>query len=120
MTKNNVYFFHFGEGGCYYAADTFEQAKKMALNDKEFVDGIEFPEDKIKGKQEMEYIKSDHAKPLKTDYEGFLDVNKMNEIGIIWFDCCKCGDHDFEFIDHEENYRCKACGHIDSVPYVNI
>lgn len=54
-----------------------------------------------------------------TEYEGVLDVEQIYEVGIIWFQCDNCGDDDFKFIDNGENYKCKACGHADRVPYAN-
>lgn len=54
---------------------------------------------------------------LETDYEGELDIFQINELGLTWWDCPKCGKEDFEIITDRE-YQCKNCGNIEAIPYV--
>ena len=52
-----------------------------------------------------------------TDYEGELNISQINELGLSWWACEKCDKEEFEIID-AQNYKCKKCGHIGKIPYI--
>ncbi len=53
----------------------------------------------------------------ETDYEGELNIDQINELGLTWWACDKCDNEDFEIIDGE-HYKCKNCGNIGEIPYI--
>jgi hypothetical protein len=115
---NKVYFFYDEEGyGRYVAHKTFKEAKDIALMcptfdmlDNPFIDIRGNLVKKVNHKTEEEYI-------VKTEkYFGLLDVEELNELGLLWWQCPECGDDDFEIIDGGENYKC-ACGYCGQTPY---
>ncbi len=54
----------------------------------------------------------------ETNYEGELDIYKINELGLAWWACGNCDNEDFEILNREE-YRCKNCGEVQLIPYIN-
>lgn len=54
----------------------------------------------------------------ETEYEGELDIKQINELGIAWWSCENCDKEDFEILNASE-YKCKNCGEIYKIPYVN-
>lgn len=108
---NKVYFFtsRYHDGGFYIAAKTWKEARRHATC-HELADDVEsFIDYKghvlQKGK-------------LTTEHHGVLNLNQMQEIGLLWFECSECGSDQLKF-PNDEKYVCK-CGHEDEVPYVDL
>lgn len=57
----------------------------------------------------------------ETDYEGELDIFKINELGLAWWSCesNNCLKEDFEILGDGRKYKCKECGMICDIPYIN-
>ena len=53
----------------------------------------------------------------ETEFEGELDIEQINQLGLTWWDCPECQNEDFEIID-DYHYRCKNCGKTDEIPYI--
>lgn len=116
-TLNKVYLFHPKDMhiGYVIAAKNFKEARKTALItdlqelcDTPFID--------ITG-----YILKKDGKPIRTKYEGKLNVKKRGELGILWFECPECEAEDFEFSniikDVYMSLKCKKCGCEGDAPY---
>ena len=54
---------------------------------------------------------------VNTEYEGELDIEQINELGLTWWACEECEKEEFEIID-KYTYKCKNCGHQDGIPYL--
>lgn len=54
----------------------------------------------------------------ETDYEGELNIEQINELGLAWWSCPECDKEEFEIISEYE-YQCKNCKGIFGIPYVN-
>lgn len=55
---------------------------------------------------------------VETDYEGELDIDQINELGLSWWACEKCDKENFEIVD-TYHYKCKNCNHIGEIPYID-
>lgn len=54
---------------------------------------------------------------VKTKYEGQLNIQQINEIGLAWWCCEHCENEEFEIID-KYTYRCMKCGKTGKIPYL--
>lgn len=114
---NKVYHFHPKNTGTGFAiaAKNFKEARTIALSThlQEF---CENPFIDIRG-----FIMKKDGKPIRTKYEGKLNVKQQGELDILWFECPKCEAKKFEFIDFAgddyNSMKCKKCGHEGKVPY---
>lgn len=110
VRKNKVYF---AEGdpdyGCIYiAAKTSKEAKNIALC-------TWVAETVYNPFIEMRVCRVWSVK--ETDYDGELNIKQINELGITWWDCPKCGKEEFEIID-THYYKCKNCEYEGEIPYI--
>jgi len=109
--KNKVYS---AEGnpdyGCVYiAAQNSKEAKKIAL-------GTFVAETVYNPFIELRVLRCWSVK--ETEYEGELDIEQINELGITWWDCPNCNKEEFTIISEYE-YQCKNCKHINRIPYID-
>ncbi len=54
---------------------------------------------------------------VETKYEGELNIQQINELGLAWWCCEHCENEEFEILDID-SYRCMKCGHIGNIPYI--
>lgn len=112
---NKVYFFSSNDAGGIYVADKdFKSAKAIAINNKLIAEHSDNPFIDTRGHLCRDYNK----KPIKTELKGDLSIQQIIDIGFAWWDCKECNNDDFEVIDHESSYKCRACGYVDNIPYV--
>jgi hypothetical protein len=115
---NKVYFFRekSGEfGGVYVAAETWKKARNIAITEElisEYADNVITD---IEG----HLCRNNNKKPIITEIEGILNVQQICDLGLAWWDCEECGDDDFEILNYESEFKCRKCGFIDDIPYVN-
>jgi predicted RNA-binding Zn-ribbon protein involved in translation (DUF1610 family) len=63
------------------------------------------------------------GKPIFTEKNGFIDMEELIPKGYkTWWNCPECGDEGdkeaaFEYVAIDQ-YRCKGCGYIGSIPFV--
>ncbi|WP_304393126.1 hypothetical protein [uncultured Clostridium sp.] len=53
----------------------------------------------------------------ETDYDGELNIEQINELGLTWWACPDCDKEDFEIVN-ERTYRCKNCNKTFEIPYI--
>jgi len=117
---NKVYFFNEKSGdygGVYVAAKTWKEARNTAVSDELISDHVDNPITEVEG-----YLCRKNKKPITTELEGILDIKKINEVGCAWWSCDndECGgEGNFEILDDELNYKCRECGGVYTIPYVN-
>ncbi len=107
--KNRVYTI---EGdpdyGCIYvAAKTSKDAKTFGLNTW-VSEHLENPW------VEMRVL---WRRGIETEYEGELNIEQINELGLAWWACPNCDKEDFEILD-TYHYKCKNCKNEYEIPYV--
>lgn len=108
--KNRVYC---AEGdpdyGCQYiAARTVKDAKQIAMG-SEISEHLDNPFIELR----VTWCKN----VGETDFEGELDIDQINQLGLTWWDCPECQSEDFEIVD-DYNYKCKKCGKVNEIPYI--
>lgn len=107
--KNKVYFVQGDEdiGGAYIAAKTSKDAKNIAL-------GIWVAETVENPFIDLKIRRCWSVK--ETDYDGLLDIYKINDLKLTWWECSNCCKDNFEIIN-EITYKCKDCNNEDEIPY---
>ena len=108
--KNKVYC---AEGdpdyGCQYiAARTAKDAKQIAL-------GCDVAEHVENPFIDLRVTRCWSVK--ETDFEGELDIDQINQLGLSWWDCPECQNEDFDIINGYQ-YKCKNCGYEGEIPYI--
>ena len=109
--KNKVYFAQGDEdyGGIYIAAKTSKEAKNIALSTW-VAENVYNPFIEVRVTRCWSVT--------GTSYEGELDIKQINDLGLAWWSCEECDGEDFEIINGE-TYKCKKCGKIFDIPYVD-
>jgi len=110
IKKNKVYC---AEGdpdyGCaYIAAKTAKEAKQIAL-------GCDVAQHLNNPYIELRVTRCWSIK--ETDFEGELDIEQINQLGLTWWECPECQSEDFDIINGSQ-YKCKNCGYEGEIPYI--
>jgi hypothetical protein len=114
---NKVYFFsdkHGQGGGIHIAASTWKAARNFALHN-EITEFMDEPFIDLKGSTCRK-----GSAPITTELEGVLTVQQTVDLGLAWWNCEQCGDDDFEIFPGEQEYKCRVCGALDGIPYVDF
>lgn len=94
--------------GCtYIAAKNGKEAKQIAL-------GTEIAQTLYNPFIELRVLRK---WGIETDYEGELNIEQINELGLAWWDCPNCNKEEFEILD-KFHYKCKSCGKEFEIPYI--
>lgn len=107
--ENKVYYATADEdyGGIYIAAENIKEAKRIALKSEIISDHLENYID----------LQIHWRKGINTQYEGELNIEQINELGLTWWECSNCQKEEFEILD-TFTYKCKKCGNTAEIPYL--
>ena len=103
------------DDGCYYPVGGKNRTKALIS----FMHHI--------GEKESEFIhyrarlaRDYDGKKIPASQEGVLGMEELMSKGYrIWWDCPECGKENcFEYVKIDR-YKCKECGHIEDIPFVD-